>query len=72
MVDAVSTEESSALVGVEGWSFAGGMVDIPKVGSGKVGPVMADASGEATEGLSNCMGATLGALVGVPSGLIVW
>ena len=49
MVDAPSTKEPS-VAGLEGWSFAGGMVDVPKVGSDKVVPVMAEMSGEATEG----------------------
>ena len=68
MVDAASTEESSAPVESEGWSFASGMVNTPKVGSDKAGPVRAHVSREATEGFGNWMGATLGAL----PGLIVW
>ena len=44
----MSTEESSA--GSEGWSLAGGIVDAPKVGSDKVGPVTAEMSEDAPEG----------------------
>ena len=69
MVESVSPEESS-LAGSEGWSFEGGMMDTPKAGSNKAGPARAEMSGEATEGRSNWMGATLGALVGVLLGLI--
>ena len=59
-------------MGLEGWSFAGGMVDTPKVGRETEGTVMADMSGDVTEGLSDWMGATLGLVAGVPLGLIVW
>ena len=50
VVDSASMEESSAPRGSEGWSFAGGLVDTPKAGSDKAGPVMAETSGEAMKG----------------------
>ena len=49
-VDAVSTKESSTPVRLEGWSMTGGMVDMPEVGSDKVGPLTAEMSGDATKG----------------------
>ena len=55
--------------------MAGTMVDTPKVGSNKVGPVTAKMSREAADGLRNWIrtvsGAKPGALAGV-LGLIVW
>ena len=43
MIDAVSMEESS-VESEQGWSFEGGMVDVPKVGSVKAGAVRVNTS----------------------------
>ena len=63
-------------VGADGWSFEGGMVDTPKVGGDKMGPVMGEMSGDATDGQRDWIRATPGArlcvLVGVPLGLMAW
>ena len=49
VVESMSTEESLP-VGSEGWSCEGRMVDTPKVGNDKVGPVMAEMSGKRPRG----------------------
>ena len=67
----MSTEELLAPAGSKGWPSDCGMVDTPKVGSGKVGPVTAEMSREATDGWSNWIGATLGAKLGGLAGVVL-
>ena len=47
-------------VGSDGWPLEGGTVGVPKVGSNKAGPVMAETSGDATDGLMDQIRATPG------------
>ena len=52
-------EETS--MGSDGWSSEGGVVVTPKMGSAKDGLVRLETQGDAINGCSNWIGATLGA-----------